>query len=66
MRGGIPVGKNTHVNQIVKISKSRKSNFASILETKIEEKFEKIEEWYGRKAILASIGSHINENEKKK
>ncbi len=48
--------------------KIQNSTFVRTTEKKIQKKFEKIQKWFeGRVAfeVLTSIGSHVNENEKK-
>ena len=64
-----PIGSHVNENEKnslkFKISKIRESNFVRILETKIQEKFQKIRERFvggvARFAILAPIGSRVNE-----
>ena len=53
--------------QNLKISKIRKSNFVRILETKIQEKFQKIQDRFVGGVAFCNFGSHrfyVNENEK--
>ncbi len=52
----------------LKIAKIQDSKFVRTTEKKIQKRFEKIQKWLEdwRFEVFAPIGSHINENEKKK